>query len=41
MAVAADPQAVLDAIKDTEGPPDIVDALAPDKELVLADTTNG
>ena len=41
MAVAADPQAVLDAIKETEGPPDIVDALAPDEELVLADKKNG
>ena len=41
MAVAADPQAVLDAIKETEAPPDIVDALDPDEELALTDKKDG
>ncbi len=35
MAVAADPQAVLDAIKETEGPLDVVTSLAPDEGVAI------
>ncbi len=34
MAVAADPQAVLDAIKETEGPPEIAELLTSDEGVV-------